>query len=789
MAGSNSKRTYFQSARPIWPAGRTKEMNLLVGFRAAVPATAGGPVVLTIAASSLYRLTVNGEFVGHGPARGPHGYFRVDRWDITGRLTAARNVVAMEVAGYNVTNYYLINEPAFCQAEITAGGKVLASTAGDGEQFTAAVLEYRIQKVDKYSGQRCFVEAYRLSPESDAWRKDAAAPMKGVRCEVLPGKRLLPRGVAYPEFHVVRPAEETFRGSVRINPPPAEPWKPYYLIHIGDALTGYREEELDFNASFEMQRVENTFREKVSRPVSAGAVFKLPADSYRIFRFDKDRTGFIGAKVKCGRAMRLLMVFDEILTGDDIDWKRLNCTSVVTFDIQPGSYALETIEPYVMQHLKLIAVGGECEIGDVYLREYANDETGRAAFNSPDGQLNMIFEAARETFRQNAVDLFMDCPSRERAGWLCDSFFAARAAWDLMGDTTIEHNMFENFMLPEKFPHLVEGMLPMCYPGEDITGNYIPSWAMWFVIQLEEYLGRSGDRKMIDALKPRVLALMKFFEAYRNSDGLLEKLGGWNFVEWSKANDFVQDVNYPINMFYLGALAAAGRMYGMKKLLDEAEAIRNVIRRQSFDGEFFVDNAVRTEDGSLQVTRNRTEVCQYFAFYFDVALPKTHAKLWDTLVNGFGPKRERTGAFSEIHPSEPFCGYMVRLELLSRYGATAGLADDIKMYFLKMAELTGTLWEHVKLSGSYNHGFMSHVAHVLYRDVLGVYRVDGPGRKVTLRFCDIPLESCSGCMPVGDSRVELSWRKEGGAICYRLSVPQGFNIDVQNLTKLQLRRE
>jgi alpha-L-rhamnosidase len=50
--------------------------------------------------------------------------------------------------------------------------------------------------------------------------------------------------------------------------------------------------------------------------------------------------------------------------------------------------------------------------------------------------------------------------------------------------------------------------------------------------------------------------------------------------------------------------------------------IPETIRRQSFAGEFFVDNAIR-KDGRLQVTRNRSEFCQYFAFCFDVATSPT----------------------------------------------------------------------------------------------------------------------------------------------------------------------
>src|ERR1039458_1546740 len=58
--------TGFDSARPIWPRGRTAEMNLLVGFRAMIDAVPGERVVLRVAASTLYRATINGPFVGHG---------------------------------------------------------------------------------------------------------------------------------------------------------------------------------------------------------------------------------------------------------------------------------------------------------------------------------------------------------------------------------------------------------------------------------------------------------------------------------------------------------------------------------------------------------------------------------------------------------------------------------------------------------------------------------------------------------------------------------------------------
>src|SRR5205085_10347840 len=120
----------------------------------------------------------------------------------------------------------------------------------------------------------------------------------------------------------------------------------------------------------------------------------------------------------------------------------------------------------------------------------------------------------------------------------------------------------------------------------------IPNWSLWFVVQLEEYLNRSGDTELVEKFKLKVLRLFEYFKAFENENGLLEKLDGWVFVEWSKANDYVQDVNYPSNMLYAGALAAAGRIYNMNKLLEHSYRLKEEIRKQSYNGTFFVDNAV-----------------------------------------------------------------------------------------------------------------------------------------------------------------------------------------------------
>ncbi len=780
LAESGGRGTSFESARPVWPTGRETEKNLFVGFRAVFESSGQDTPVLRITASSLYRVYLNGVFIGHGPARGPHGYCRIDEWPLREHLRE-RNTLAVEVAGYNVNSYYLLDEPAFLQAEVVSKGNVLASTAGEGAGFAAAMLKHRLQKVQRYSFQRPFIEYYRLREGDETWWGRPLPESRQASCSIQDSHGLLVRRVAYPQFRKRQPLQIVGEGTLQQNVPVERIWKDRSLVNIGPQLKGYPEGELEVVPSTELQRIQSVSLESVQKAYEPDTALDLSANEFSIVDLGTNLTGFIGASIQCSEPVKLYVTFDEILTNADVDFKRLGCVNAVGYELEPGTYHLESFEPYTMRYLKLNVLQGACKIEGLYLREYVNSETEEARFSCSDPNVNRVFEAARQTFKQNAVDIFMDCPSRERAGWLCDSFFTSRVAFDLCGNTTIEKNFFENYLLPARFAHLPEGMLPMCYPADHYDGVFIPNWALWFVVQLEEYQARSGDRELVMALRPRLAALYRYFQKFENEDGLLEKLDSWVFVEWSKANSFVQDVSYPTNMLYAAALAAGGRMYDEPDLVAQAERIRAVIRRQSFDGEFFVDNAIR-KNGHLEVTQNRTEVCQYFAFFFDVATPQTHGELWDKLVHRFGPQRQKTNAFPEVYPANAFVGNYLRSELLSRYRHPAQIKKELIDFYLYMAEQTGTLWENVSAAASCDHGFASHVVHSLYRDVLGVSSVDVQNRVVRLSIADVGLDWCDGRLLTPQGPITVRWWKEDGRTLYRAEVPAGYTLKVDNLT-------
>lgn len=783
------KTAQFEKAVPVWAEAREKEMNLNLGFRASFTAEQGQDAQVKVAASTLYRMYLNGHFVGSGPARAAHGYYRIDEFSVSDFIREGENILAIEVAGYNVNSFYTLDQPSFLLAEMSVDGNVVCATGSEGN-FEAFQIKERLQKVERYSYQRPFTEYYRLSEGYDLWRTSSDIPIETVKLASYPAVSLLPRHVPMPMFNIQEPEALHSTGNIK-KVTPKNYHKDRSLTAISDLLKGFAEAELEvYPVSQEIQEIATNTQEAINAPYTSSNVASLKKEEFNLYDFGTNLSGFIGARVQCVEPSRILFYFDELLTDGDVKTKQRQrdiCNHIV-YELQPGTYDIETLESYTFRYLKLIVLEGTVDVEKLYLREFSYPNNENAWFASSNDKLNKIFDAAKQTFRQNAVDIFMDCPSRERAGWLCDSYFSGITERVLTGKTAVADNFLQNYALPERFEFLPDGMIPMCYPADHYNGSFIPNWSLWFIVQLEDYALNGGNPQLVAQLETRVTNLLAYFSNLENEDGLLEKLERWVFVEWSKANDFVQDVNYPSNMLYSAALGCAGRLYKNNDWLKKSDRVREAVLSQSYNGEFFVDNAIREESGELTITSNTTEACQYYAFFFNIATPESHPELWNKIVSDFGPKRDDQVTCPTVFRANAFIGNYLRMDILSRYNLQSQLLSEIQDYFYSMAELTGTLWENMQSHASCNHGFASFIGYVLYRDVLGIKDIDRVKKRITLRFTDLDLEHCSGSIPIGDEVIKLEWSRSNDTIHYKLETPKKFKVDIENMSSAEIIR-
>ena len=702
----------FQKAIPVWEKGTALDMNRTVCFVATLPATEQR-VTLAVAASCAFLLTVNGVYVAHGPARCCHGYFRVDEYDLSKYLTREVNTVALRVASYNVNSFSYLNQPGFLCAEIRAGDEIVAATGDTG--FVAYPVTERVQKVQRYSFQRTFAETYRLAPGAFDYEVNPHTTATPVEVEPATAGHFLCRDIPYNGEEDVYPVSVIHRGSLAYS----EKESYYYgreIFLVGERFLGYKEEEMDYASHREIGKIDPFGQTNVSESAN---IISLSADTYADIDFPCNTTGIFEFDLEAEDDGELFILFDEILLAGQVRPYRMGLSGLITVMTKAGKYHLSCAMPHTMKYARIMARGASMTVKGLRLHHIAFPETAiKASFAGSDEAMRRIYDAAIETYRANAVDIYMDCPSRERAGWLCDSFFTARVEYALTGRSTLERAFLQNFILPESFEYIPQGMLPMCYPSDHYDAIYIPNWAMWYAVELCEYFARTGDREFVEGAKEKMYALMDFFKKYENEYGLLEKLESWVFLEWSKSNELTQDVSFASNMLYAYMLDGLGKLYGDEALIQKAAALRRVINEMAMtESGFFCDNAYR-RDGELVLSGERTESCQYYAFFCNVATPESHPWLWNALVHDFGHDRAAKGAYPEIWPANAFIGNYLRLDLLDRYGLKDELYDNIKGYFTYMADQTGTLWELVSEDASCNHGFASHV--IYWMDRLGL---------------------------------------------------------------------
>lgn len=763
--------TYRQSdflsvkMRKIWLKGKSEEMNYTAMFVKRVDFS--GTCYLNVAASNAFAVFFNGAMIGC-VRRAAKGYSLINTYKLT---LSGSDVITVRVSSYRNNSFNFVDEPPFFAAELVAGGTLVAVT----RDFEAYEFPYRVQKCERYSFQRNFSEIYNYPCDPYYINIAAYLPDKKADIVEVEGNALITRELPYADFAVWNKLEQLETGEIFYPEKYKDP----------DTLGIMRKfEDMKSFAYSEMPERLSLLGVKLGYKMKdiLGNTYE---NGYKLFDIKEEKTGFISLSARCYEDTEIVLLFDEILmddvrNGEDAEYfpedrlplvfYRMKTLNVVKFNLKAGEYSdLTTFEPYSFRYIKVCVIKGKAKIENLHVKLLENPEAFRLKFSFGDNDYNALLAAAENTLAQNSVDVLTDCPSRERAGWLCDSYFSSQAESLLTGKNDVEKNFLSNYLIAKEDEHLPHGMFPMCYPADFPDGNYIPNWAMWLVLELESYFARTNDRELVEKFRGKIEELVLFFERYENADGLLEKLDKWVFVEWSRCNALTQDVSYPTNMLYSKMLSCAYSLYGTPEYLKKSEAVKSAIIKQSYDGTFFIDNAKR-ENGKLIRGDEATETCQYYAFFCGIASKSTFPELYEKMFTLFGPNRDEH-IYPEVSPSNAFIGNFLRLDFLAREGNYARVLSECKEYFLYMARRTGTLWENQLPTASCNHGFASYISVWIIRALTGFVGVNEEEKRIILASPIVDM-NFSVEIPIGNATLCL---ERNGAIS-RSNIPDGYRI-------------
>lgn len=685
----------FINAKPVWLKDMENEMNVAASFTERLDSLEGAEI--HIAACSFYRIYVGNTFVAFGPARTAGGYARVDIIPLSKYNLKTGNTVRIEVVAYNCRSLSTCVSKGFLTAEIRRGGEVIAYT---GRDFTAAIMREKEQYVERFSIQRHFTEVWDYTNKEE--------PIEWVITESAP--KYLERRAPYPLYNDVSTDEALTFGE--FSDSGKEPERP--IRHSWNPMPKYwgefKQDEIKRKPfRFVMHQNFMAKQKNVSLPIT------LKAGEYAIFDMKQIECGFLRFLGKTVAESDVVIGFSEYFEGEDFDYAKISCHTAMEC-VLPEGFNGEwlSFEPHTLRFGIVLVKSGEINLSSFGVKTYERDMSSLEPKIFPTAAHQKIYNAAVRTFAHNAVDIYTDCPSRERAGWLCDSYFTAYAENYFFGEVPVEDDFLENFRLCNS-SQLPRGLVPMSFPADihvrDVDGGteHIPQWCMWYVLELSEYLTERNTDVPRELYRQSVEALLDYLETFENSDGLLEDLPSWNFVEWSKANSWTRNVNYPTNFLYAATLDAAAELYGRQSYKKKANRVRETAAELSFDGELFTDNAVRDGEGVLKNTGNVSEICQYYAYLFgDIDLDdEKYAKYREHLFSGC------KGAERTVEPINAFIGLYLRIKTLLQTKQYGLLLDEVEGFFGQMADLTGTLWENRTTGGSLDHGFASYAAYAM----------------------------------------------------------------------------
>ena len=721
---------------------------------------------LLITASSLYKLYVNGAYVGRGPNPSDPSRYYYDAYDATAHLKRGRNVLAVLAYNYGPETRGILGQ------NWGRGGLLveLRAPGDDGRTLVASDGTWRVL-------------------QSPAWQQDAPVncTLYGDFKEVYDSRREL-EGWLEPGFDDSAWREPEVLGRPPVAPPARPggvPWARLVPREI-PFLGGERVHPV--NVHWESASVTYSWRDDWEVYDEWGLVPGSPyARKDHVARVQRTHDDF---------APSLLLDFGRDVTGcpeitiadskggvvDVLYGEGLFLTRVDTFILKGGRQVLQPYNRRTFRYMKLLfrETPQPVHVADVSMKMDTYPVERAGSFSCSDDLLNRIYEVGRHTIRMSMLDHFVDCPWRERTIY----------GGDLYAENLIAHYAFGDPRMSRKCLRQMaaiqydEGALPPYGPYRGCDSFY-PAWSAYWGLSFLDHYDLTGDDGFLRELWPNLRRLLEWaIGQTRNDAGLigepsgrvepLEKGPRANHLRaWMAAvrDAYTAWTNFPFHALLRRSADLAARLRRRKEAANYAAAARGMaeaIRRHLMDPATGLCHG--RPDG-----QGRRRAGQY-----DSAL-----LLWSGIPEaGAGREAARRLFAPDVgRITSPFHGLFV-LEGLYRYGEAQRALDFTREYWGDMLERGATtFYEHFSLSWprgavpergiSHCHGWSAAPTYALPAHVLGVRPLDPGFSRLLVEPQPGDLAWAEGEVPTPHGPVRVRWARSAEEFRMELTVPEG----------------
>ncbi len=402
-------------------------------------------------------------------------------------------------------------------------------------------------------------------------------------------------------------------------------------------------------------------------------------------------------------------------------------------------------------------------------------------FESSEEFLNQLDVACERTLRLCAQDGIVDSASREQQQWIGDARETALMLHHRFPCAPLHRRLIEQ--IGQGLDWM--GSLVPRYPSGHRNVSPIPFYNLQWIRAFEDYWWFTGDKSPIEQWWPNLLHALRWFSAFVNREGLLERVPHWMYIELGEGPDSGRqpgagDINTSLNLVYLDILRCVqsfGRLIGDVRFGTECEGrisnLRSSLRNRLWDeGRGAYRDAWTSGSDAPAIFSEGTSA---------------HALLHLEVPGSERARRLLNGAFGNpaFVQASPFAMNFV-LRALDWHGETDLGLRLIRARYGSFVE-TGTTWEHWEgyhrnedgfpVAHSFSHAWGAAPLAFFVRAVCGIRPVAPGWKAVRIKpdLCDLQRASVSVRTPHGDIRTV--WEAGEGGLHGVIDLPEGIEAD------------
>jgi len=147
-------------------------------------------------------------------------------------------------------------------------------------------------------------------------------------------------------------------------------------------------------------------------------------------------------------------------------------------------------------------------------------------FSASDPRLEQVIPIMMRALQMCAHETYMDCPYYEQLMYIGDARLEALVTFLTSRDDRLPRKALTMFNISR----IDNGLTQSRYPSHQ--RQIIPTFSLWWVGMVNDYLAWRGDLDFVRALMPGVRGVLDVFISQRDADGLVHSPAGWNTMDW-----------------------------------------------------------------------------------------------------------------------------------------------------------------------------------------------------------------------------------------------------------------